>query len=69
MIAKEGRDVETAYFPGFFLKTEKFSDAEDLILKITGAVALFLVNSDEGKWRKNLRREKGKWVAHVMRNK
>ena len=29
-------------------------------------VALLLVESDEPKWRKHLRREKGKWVIHVL---
>lgn len=69
MIAKESHNVATVDLPSFFLQVEKDEDAEDLILKITGAEALLLVESDEGKWRKHLRCEKGKRIICAFCNK
>ena len=62
MIAREGRDVETVYLPGFFIET----DQEKLILlKVTGAVDLLLVESDPNKSNNHLQKENGKWVIYV----
>ena len=59
IIAKESRDVATVDLPGFFLQTEM--EGEDkILLKITGAVALLLVESNKQKWRKHLVKENGK---------
>jgi hypothetical protein len=42
------------------------TDQEELILlKVNGAVALLLVESDP-KWKKHLRKENGKWVIYVI---
>ena len=57
--SKEDRDAATMDFPGFFLQAEADEDDEPMIIKLTGAVALFLVECDE-QWRKYLRRENGK---------
>ena len=54
--------------PSFFLQTEEDED-EQIILRLTGAVALLLVESDEAKWRKHLKRENGKWVVYVLATK
>ena len=64
VIAKEGRDAATVDLPGFFLQTEADKDNQ-LILKLTGAVVILLVEADEDKWRKHLRKENGKWVIYV----
>ena len=65
VIAKEGRDVATVDLPGFFLQTEQ--EGEELILlKLTGEVALLLVECDEGKWKKHLKQENGRWVIYVI---
>ena len=64
VIAKEGKEVATSDLSGFFLQMER--DGEDLILlKLIGAIALLLVESDEQKWCKNLVRENGKCFVHV----
>lgn len=68
MIAKEGRDCATVDLPGFFLQTEA-DENDPLILKLTGAVAILLVESDEEKWRPNLQKENGKWVIYVSCDK
>ena len=44
--AKEDRDVATIDLPGFFLQTEAEKD-DYTIVKLTGAVALLLVECDE----------------------
>jgi hypothetical protein len=62
VIAREGRDVASVDLPGFFLQTDQ---DELILLKLTGAVALLLVESDP-KWRKHLRKENGKWVIYVI---
>ena len=67
-IAKEGRDIATIDLPGFFLQTEQEKDSE-IILRLTGSVAILLVESDEKKWKKHLRREKGQWVIYVLCNR
>jgi hypothetical protein len=62
VIAREARDVATVDLPGFFLQTDQ---DELILLKVTGAVALLLVESDS-KWKKHLRKENGKWVIYVI---
>ena len=68
MIAREGRDCATVDLPGFFLQT-KSEENSTLLLKLTGAVALLLVESDEAKWRKHLQIDNGKWVIYVRCDK
>ena len=63
VIAREGRDVATVDLPGFFLQTDQ---DEKILLKVTGAVALLLVESDSAKWKKHLRKENGKYVIYVL---
>ena len=46
VIAREGRDVAIVDLPGFFSQTDQ---DEKIILKVTGAVALLLVESDSAK--------------------
>jgi len=70
VIAKEGRDVATVDLPGFFLQTDQ--DGEEdilLLLKLIGAVALLLVESDEEKWKKHIVQENGKCTIYVLCNK
>jgi hypothetical protein len=62
VIAREGRDAASVDLPGFFLQTDQ---DELILLKVTGAVALLLVESDS-KWKKHLRKENGKWVIYVI---
>ena len=50
MIAREGRDVATVDLPGFFLQTDQ---DKIILLKVTGAVALLLVEFDSSKWKKS----------------
>ena len=59
VIAKESRNVATVDLPGFFLQTEIKRD-DKFLLKIIGAVALLLVESNTEKWRKHLVKENGK---------
>ena len=47
VIVREKRNMATVDLPGFFLQTERNKDDELIILKLTGAVALLLVESDE----------------------
>ena len=48
MIAKERRGTATAGLPGLFLQADR--EGEELMtLKLAGAVALLLVESDESK--------------------
>ena len=54
VVAREGCDVVTVDLPCFFLQTDK----DNLILlKVTGVVALLLVESDPNKWRNHLKKE------------
>ena len=62
VIAREGRDAATVDLPGFFLQTDQ---DELILLKLTGAVALLLIESDP-KWKKHLRKENGKLVIYVI---
>ena len=62
VIAREGRDAASVDLPGFFLQTDQ---DELILLKVTGAVALLLVESDP-KWKKHLRKENGKYVIYVI---
>jgi len=68
VIAKEGRDVATVDLPGFFLQTDQDGE-EEILLKLTGAVALLLVESDEEKWKKHVVQENGKCTIYVLCNK
>lgn len=54
-IAQERRDTTGVDLPGFFLQTEDDDEDNPVILKLTGAVALLLVESDTEKWRKHLK--------------
>ena len=67
-IAREGRDCVTVDLPGFSLQTES-EDNSTILLKLSGAVVLLLVESDEAKWRKHLQTENGKWVIYVRCDK
>ena len=66
VIAKEGRDCATVDLPGFFLQTEQ---EEEILLKLTGSVAILLTESDPAKWKKHLVKENGKDVIYVICNK
>ena len=44
---KEERDAATVYLQGFLMKTEADKDEETIIIKLTGAVDLLLVEKDE----------------------
>ena len=63
IIAKECRDAASVDLPGFFLQTDQ---EERILLKVTGAIALLLVESEPGKWKKHLRQENGKYVIYVL---
>ena len=65
VIAKEGRDVATVDLPGFFLQTEQEGD-ELILLKLTGEVALLLVECNEKKWKKHLHKEHGRDIIYVI---
>ena len=54
--------------PGFFLRTE-LKDEEFIFLRLIGAAAMLLVESDKKMWRKYLRRENGKRVPHTACDK
>jgi hypothetical protein len=60
--AMEERNVATIDLPGFFLQTEQ---DELIMLRLTGSVAMLLVELDEKKWRKHLRKEDGRSVIYV----
>ena len=66
--AKDGRDCATIDLPGFFLQTEQEEDTQ-VLLRLTGSVAMLLVESNEKKWKKRLRKENGKYVMYVVCNK
>ena len=63
VFAKEGRDTATVDLPGFFLQTKQ---EEEVLIKLSGAAALLLVESDPDRWKKHLVRENGKWVTHAI---
>jgi hypothetical protein len=63
IIAFERRDVASFDLPAQFLQTEM---KELLHLRITGAVALLLVESDPKRWKKHLRNEQGRPVIYVV---
>jgi hypothetical protein len=46
VIARESRDVASVDLPGFFLQTDQ---DEKILLNVTGAVALLLVESEPDK--------------------
>ena len=58
MIAKESRYGATVDLPNFFLQTEQ--ENENVLLKLTVALALLLVECDPVRWRKHLQKENGK---------
>ena len=66
VIELEGRDAATVDLPGFFLQTEQ---DELIMLRLTGAVALMLTETDPYNWKKHLREEDGRWVIYVVCNK
>ena len=49
--SKEKRDAGTVDLPGFFLQTEADKYKEPYVIKLTGAVSLLLIETDES-WRK-----------------
>ena len=57
--AKEGRDVGTGHLPAFFLQIEANEEDDPIYVKITGALALLLVECD-GRWRKHFRKKMAK---------
>jgi len=63
VFAKEGRDTAIVNLPGFFLQTKQ---EDEVLIKLTGAAALLLVESKPDKWKKHLRRENGKWVIYAI---
>ena len=56
------------YLPRFFLQTEADKNIQ-LILKLIGAVAILLVESDEKRWSKHLQKENGKSIIYMNQNK
>ena len=68
VIAKEGRDCGTVDLPGFFLQTDQDKDAT-ILLKLTGSVAILLVETDPIKWKKHLVKEDGRDVIYAICNK
>ena len=60
--ALETRDVATYDLPAQFLQTEMKGF---LLLKLTGVVALLLVESDSKRWKPHLRTERGRKVIYV----
>ena len=68
VIAKEGRDCGTVDLPGFFLQTDQDKDAT-ILLKLTGSIALLLVETDPIKWKKHLMKEDGRDVIYVICDK
>ena len=66
--AKEGRDTGMVDLLGFFLQT-KADKKDNPIIKITRAIALLLVECDSSRWKKYLKREKGKWIIYAICNK
>ena len=47
------------------MQIEVDEDDDRALLKLTGSIALLLVESNENIWRKHLKRESVKWVTHV----
>jgi len=63
VIALEERDVASFDLPAQFLQT----DMDTLLfLKVTGPLALLLVEYDTDRWKKHLRKERGKPVIYVQ---
>ena len=63
-VAAEGeRDTATVDLPRCFLQIEADDLDDVLIVKFAGAISLLLVESDEGRWKKHLHRENGKWFV------
>ena len=69
VVGKEQRGTATVGLPYFFLQIIAYDDDVPLFVKLTGAVDLLLVESDEYKWRKKLRRENIKQATHTVCNK
>ena len=63
IIGFEARDVVSFDLPAQFLQTDMH---EVLYLKITGALALLLVEYDRDPWGKHLQKEWGKPVIYVL---
>ena len=58
VIAKEGRDVVMIDLPSFFLQTKQEND--NILSKLTGTLALLLVECNEKRWQKYIRTEDSK---------
>ena len=58
-ISKEGRELATMDVPGFFPQTEQEKD-DAVLSKLTGSIALSLVESKPEKRNKHLQRKNGK---------
>ena len=69
VIAKEERDIGSADLPEFFLQRDTDDDNDPMLIKLTGAVTLLLIESDRKKWSKHLKRENGKWIIYVLAKK
>ena len=66
VIALEDRNAASFDLPAQFLHT----DMEELLhLKITGTLALLVVEYDSDRWSKHLRNERGRLVIYVVCNK
>ena len=66
VIARKGRYVITVDFPDFFFQTDQ---DKLILLKVTGAVALLLVESDPSKWKIHLQKESRKQAIYVIYKK
>jgi hypothetical protein len=60
--ALEGRDVATVDLPAQFLQTDM---DDEIYLKVSGPLALLLVELDNKRWAKHLRKEHGRPVIYV----
>ena len=54
---------------GFSLQNEADKEDDQIIIKITGSVALFLVEYDPSRRKRHLRKENGKHAIHAVCNK
>ena len=62
LIANEERDTASFNLSGQFLQTDM---EETLYLKLSGAIALLLVESDPNRWKKHVRKEHGRPVIYT----
>ena len=52
-----------------FSQTEANKEDDPIIIKITRAIVLLLVEYDPGRWKKHIKRENGKWMIYALCNK